>query len=669
LQRQILPMVFVVLLWLGAAPPARAEGGWTTPHQIDPDFSVISISCASDSLCVAVDFNGNAVTYDGSGWSAPESIGHHLISVSCPSTSFCVAVGDNEATAYNGASWGSATEIDGGPPFLESVSCPSATFCVAIDSAGNAVTYNGTSWGSPQSVGGIGSVSCVSSSFCMALGETSARTYNGSSWSAPIGVSGSGIRSFSCSSSTFCVAVGEKYARTYNGTAWGSPVQIDSFAQPEYNINSVSCASSSFCVAVDTEGREVTYLNGSWQPPNSIDSQANLEAVSCPSESFCAAASADGYAMTYPWSAQEAEEALQRQREEEAQRKKEEEARQKREAEEERAAAKKLEGAGQGRGSNEVCAAPGSLYPPRQEGELVISVRQSPSGGYCFGLSRPFDGLVICSHFNNIPKGFVVPTILGKAISGDVQFPYTACDPYPSEEGTAWELRRPIDGMVVCVPPSPTPGGFVVVGKYNTDTACSVYPRASGFLAAQIKRPVDGLVMCGGPSASPAGYVVAAQLTAQRCGPVYSIAGFNAIQLKKFPSTKKPTVATKSLVASPKGNVALTITCPSSAGSCSGSVALVAQKAGAASSRPKPAGLGRPSRTEQPLNLGGARFKIAGGKAGIVKLRLRPPARRLLMRVGVLRAHALLAVSERHSVEATASATVKIEKGSRPIRR
>ncbi len=52
------------------------------------------MSCATTTLCVAVDDNGDALTYDGSTWSAPTGIdgGHALTSVSCPTANFCAAV-------------------------------------------------------------------------------------------------------------------------------------------------------------------------------------------------------------------------------------------------------------------------------------------------------------------------------------------------------------------------------------------------------------------------------------------------------------------------------------------------------------------------------------------------------------------------------------------------
>jgi Fe-S cluster biogenesis protein NfuA len=89
---------------------------------------------------MAVDLSGNAVTFNGSSWSAPASIDPTavLFSVSCPSASFCAAVGDHAVT-YDGSSWNTPVDID--PNTLISVSCPLPSFCAAMDFEGNAVTY------------------------------------------------------------------------------------------------------------------------------------------------------------------------------------------------------------------------------------------------------------------------------------------------------------------------------------------------------------------------------------------------------------------------------------------------------------------------------------------------------------------------------------------------
>jgi hypothetical protein len=97
-----------------------------------------SVSCPSATFCAAVDYDGDALTYNGTSWSAPTHIGGDEDGVSCPSATFCAAVGPEYALTYNGTSWSAPTHIGGG---LESVSCPSTTLCAAVGWPGDALTY------------------------------------------------------------------------------------------------------------------------------------------------------------------------------------------------------------------------------------------------------------------------------------------------------------------------------------------------------------------------------------------------------------------------------------------------------------------------------------------------------------------------------------------------
>lgn len=134
-------------------------GSWRKPSAIDPGSYLQAVSCASASFCVALDRKGKAFTFNGSTWSAPVTaapdgltMGEGGISwpvVSCPASDFCAAVdgsGGNVVT-YDGRGWTAPQTIDSkaahslnGPVliFLMSVSCSSATFCVAGDTIGDA---------------------------------------------------------------------------------------------------------------------------------------------------------------------------------------------------------------------------------------------------------------------------------------------------------------------------------------------------------------------------------------------------------------------------------------------------------------------------------------------------------------------------------------------------
>jgi hypothetical protein len=117
--------------------------------------------------------------------------------------------------------------------------------------------------------------SCVSSSMCMAVGESGsginealAEYWNGTEWATslaanPAGASASSLLDVSCSSSTLCVAVGgyqteggveegsqDHLAEQWNGTKW----TVLKFPKEERgDITGVSCVASGECIAVGSE--------------------------------------------------------------------------------------------------------------------------------------------------------------------------------------------------------------------------------------------------------------------------------------------------------------------------------------------------------------------------------------------------------------------------------
>ncbi len=133
-----------------------AEGGpsvwnghtWTQPTDVDTQGQLNSVSCANATFCVAVDSNGNALTWNGTAFSAPVRVAIEpplsgtdssgLTGVSCPTATFCRAVDSiGRVFAFDGTTWTTGTLIDNGNA-LTSISCPTARYCAAVDRAGNA---------------------------------------------------------------------------------------------------------------------------------------------------------------------------------------------------------------------------------------------------------------------------------------------------------------------------------------------------------------------------------------------------------------------------------------------------------------------------------------------------------------------------------------------------
>ena len=276
---------------------------------------------------MAIDDDGNALTWDGRSWSAPVIVsgdGLPLLSISCVSASFCMAADeDGDIQTWNGNSWSDPALLDPGNygDGVAQVQCISASLCIA---AGLGYVYrwqgslwsawNGTSWSIWTSSGWstppslidsnyFWSFSCASASFCAGVDAFgNAYTWNGISWSDAINLNqDNALISVSCASASFCMAVGEPgNAYTWNGVSWSSeanPFDPGPVGSGGGYPNWVSCPAVSDCVAVDANADALTWNGTSWSAPIHVGQQYGLASISCPSASFCAAVGA-GYAFT-----------------------------------------------------------------------------------------------------------------------------------------------------------------------------------------------------------------------------------------------------------------------------------------------------------------------------------------------------------------------------------
>ena len=276
--------------------------------------------CATAARCIAVGVSASnptnqatgrplAETWNGKSWRtvpvglpAGATFGG-LFHLACVSAMFCVAVGyeGSGATYYELAEiWNGRTWKPGKPPSpgggtddtgLAGVSCVSAKSCVAVGSydeggglPGAAVEkWNGVTWtrvNPPRPAGAVysalGSVSCTSAKYCVAVGGTYVgvlvESWNGTAWrviSAPRPSADVTVLSgVSCVSPVSCVAVGEyfnpvgggggSFAETWNGKAW-TMVSVRWPRGTVYtSLADVSCASRAYCVAVGNVGENPT---------------------------------------------------------------------------------------------------------------------------------------------------------------------------------------------------------------------------------------------------------------------------------------------------------------------------------------------------------------------------------------------------------------------------
>jgi len=220
--------------------------------------------------------------------------------VSCVGPSFCVAVGYSQDT-----------EIFPPPP------APNWTNQTAVGAFWNGTTWTGiTNLPSvpPGTASALNAVSCVSESWCMAVGQvgsgpatplTLVEQWNGATWSAvPSPNPGSMTNSLagvSCSSTNYCVAVGQATGASgstplvvvWNGSYW-SPAVLPALGSG--TLSGVSCQGLN-CQAVGeatplTPSPLALGSNGpTWTfettPAGAFNSQLN--SVSCASSAFCVA--------------------------------------------------------------------------------------------------------------------------------------------------------------------------------------------------------------------------------------------------------------------------------------------------------------------------------------------------------------------------------------------
>jgi hypothetical protein len=291
-----------------------------------------SVACKSDG-CMAVGWYNKgghdfplAELWNGNHWvlvSQPPAVSggtaDFLEFVSCATSARagCVATGfyvpssasNGEvalAEAWNGSAWKASKPPTPATPFsnLDAVSCANAKFCVAVGGylAGNgglllADMWNGTAWKqvpvrqpTPQSgwFNFLNGISCASTVFCMAVGNTGQLQSNGSlkiaafselhntgtwTWTLPGVPMPAGQQSLlltpACLSATFCVAAGGvgPYVNTNNqghaaaavwtGSAWSVRVITPPAGQGSL-LMGAACVSTTNCVATGTAGKFAT---------------------------------------------------------------------------------------------------------------------------------------------------------------------------------------------------------------------------------------------------------------------------------------------------------------------------------------------------------------------------------------------------------------------------
>jgi hypothetical protein len=179
----------------------------SSPNHANKPNVLFGVSCTSSAFCVAVGFvnlgptkggQGLVETFNGTEWSitasASKSAGYYLSGVSCTNPSSCDAAGyhydaveETLVENFNGTVWSTSSSPNNGSngSGLYGVSCLSSKDCVAVGAYENKVGVSSTlvevldksGWSitpSPNggsSGSGLFGISCISSSFCVAVGS------------------------------------------------------------------------------------------------------------------------------------------------------------------------------------------------------------------------------------------------------------------------------------------------------------------------------------------------------------------------------------------------------------------------------------------------------------------------------------------------------------------
>ena len=350
-----------------SSPPTVGALQWSDMHAPATSSTVsntlANVSCTNATFCVAVGgqnlgAGGGTLTerWNGTTWSVvpsanvPSTTDDTLTSVSCVGSSFCLAVGGTStvpvAETWNGTAWSVVpvalpSGITGG--VLSSVSCVATNLCQTLGTAfnGSGNTIFGNQWNGsalslttaatptasgPTPVPSASGMSCVSATWCLAVGVNDTQTtasapfsevWNGTAWSlvttpAPATGLGSLLHGVSCAGQNFCEAVGQingagplnqNLIETWNGSAWAITPSPNTSTSESQQLNGVSCFSATTCSAVGqadaASGPSPASLVLSWNgsswaivpgTPNGGTLQTALNGVSCVTNWSCVAA-------------------------------------------------------------------------------------------------------------------------------------------------------------------------------------------------------------------------------------------------------------------------------------------------------------------------------------------------------------------------------------------
>ena len=287
----------VVTPALAAAPPAQftvapvANGGYDTTVQ------GAGISCVSSSWCMIGTAGGKYETWTPISISASTLFASGRVIPYCFSTTSCYAIdASSNFYTWDGSTWTNAGVTGGG---VWSLQCVSTTFCIA-GGYGGVFTYNGSSWtkayaySDSRGYNTVFSADCATASFCVASAQSGDQiTFNGTTWTKTTKESLSlyfPLAKVACynSPSNGCYIFGQSQNNIWmkwNGSAWSTMSGAPTTSQAADCVSATNCLTTPFARPVTA----INWLDGSSFVSSTMKRQAmSIQAVSCVSTTWCA---------------------------------------------------------------------------------------------------------------------------------------------------------------------------------------------------------------------------------------------------------------------------------------------------------------------------------------------------------------------------------------------
>jgi len=265
------------------AVTASRTPNWHTAIFAAETGGILSVSCPSARLCIAVDTAGHVfVSTDPTGgrsawkWVTVPGASSGFGAVSCPDVKLCVAIAEDNVltttdptggpSAWKSVDVGNALMGQAGDEF-EALSCASASLCVVSDVEGNLLvstdpTGAASTWkvidaDARASNAGISALSCPSAHFCVAGDDdgniltTSDPRGGASAWKmvTPAG-STDDIHTLSCPSTHFCMATGSELLSSTD-PAGGASAWFSTSGVINDDAEAVTCHDLHLCIVSD----------------------------------------------------------------------------------------------------------------------------------------------------------------------------------------------------------------------------------------------------------------------------------------------------------------------------------------------------------------------------------------------------------------------------------